>query len=106
MPYEDLTTEDISILNVALPYFPQLCRLITAIKHVSSQAEYPINDFGHLTELLGGPDQTVDFLPATYRVEDFRRSIPAYYFPIAGVANDHVAAFDDCSMGHGRLSIL
>jgi hypothetical protein len=52
-----------------------------ALQDLANDIKFPVNSFRELMQQLG-PEKTVDMAGTKMKVEDMKRLIPAYYFPM------------------------
>jgi hypothetical protein len=93
--------EDLRLINLILPHYPEVAEVIRAVKHAVTRVTYPIQSFEELAEALGG----VTIAGGSFSLAEAQRLLPPYYFPI-GSEEDLIAKVADLRAQAGGLSAL
>ena len=56
--------------------------IIQVATRVADKAKFPIRDFKHISEALGGEEAEIEYEGKAHKVGQVRRLIPPEYFPI------------------------
>jgi hypothetical protein len=101
MHEEPFQPEDLRLINLILPHYPDVVDVIRAVRQAVARVTYPIRDFDELATALGG----VTIAGGAFSVADAQRLLPPYYFPI-GSEEDLIAKVADLRAQAGGLAAL
>jgi hypothetical protein len=102
MPEEPFQPEDLRLLNLILPLYPDVVDVIRAAKHAVARVKYPVQSFDELAAALG---DGVTLAGGSLGLAEARRLLPAYYFPISS-EEDLIAKVADLRAQAGAVAAL
>jgi hypothetical protein len=79
---EPLGPGDLPLVERVLDQHPEVREVICLVKRVAQRARFPIAGIDELAEALGGEGSSVLLGGRTMTAGEWRRRVPAYYFPI------------------------
>ena len=101
MPDEEFQPEDLRLINLILPHYPEVVDVIRAVKQAVGRATYPIQNFEELSTALGG----LTIAGGSFTLSEAQALLPPYYFPI-GSEEDLIAKVADLRAQAGGMSAL
>jgi hypothetical protein len=93
--------EDLRLINLILPHYPEVADVIRTVKHAVARVKYPIQNFDELAEALGG----FTIAGGSFSQAEAQRLLPPYYFPIAS-EEDLIVKIADLRAQAGSLAAI
>lgn len=98
---DEFQPEDLRLINLILPHYPDVVDVIRAVKHAVARVTYPVESFEELSEALGG----LTIAGGSFTLSEAQSLLPPYYFPI-GSEEDLIAKVADLRAQAGGMSAL
>jgi hypothetical protein len=74
--------------------------IMAYVRKITAYGKYPLENFGHLLQALGGENASYEFQGKKGKVSDLRHMIPEYYFPVLS-EEDLLLKIDDLRSAKG-----
>jgi hypothetical protein len=98
---EPFQPEDLRLINLILPHYPDVVDVIRAVKQAAARVRYPVQNYEELVTALGD----VALAGSPLGRAEAQRLLPAYYFPISS-EEDLIAKVADLRAQAGALAAL
>ena len=98
---EPFQAEDLRVINLVLPHYPDVTDVIRAVKHAIARVTYPVQTFEELAAAIG----TLTIAGGSFSLSEAQRLLPPYYFPITS-EEDLVAKVADLRAQAASLTTL
>ena len=98
---EPFQAEDLRLINLILPHYPDVIDVIRAVKHAIARVTYPVQTFEELAAAIGSST----FAGGSFSLTEAQRLLPASYFPITS-EEDLVAKVADLRAQAASLAAL
>ena len=98
---EPFGPEDLRLLNLILPHYPDVMDVVRSVRHAVGRVTYPVQSFEQLADALGG----VTIAGGSFSIADAQRLLPPYYFPIHS-EEDLISKVADLRAQVGSLEAL
>jgi hypothetical protein len=78
MSEESFLPDDLRLINLVLPHYPDVLDVLRAVKNAVARVTYPVRTVDELANALGG----LTIAGGAFSLADAERLLPPYYFPI------------------------